>query len=48
MTSVRFLGLCGLIASVLTSIAGFLKSPVLLGIAGVVMIVGNIYAMWKG
>lgn len=45
---VRILGLCGLLSAVLSAAGGFLEVPLLLGIAGATMIVGNLYAIVGG
>lgn len=44
MSSARVLGICGLIAATLSAIGGFADVPALLGVAGVVMVAGNVYA----
>ena len=45
MTSVRFLGACGLMASALAAASGYVGMPILLGFWGAVMIVGNVYSL---
>lgn len=45
MTSARMLGLCGLVASTLSMLGGFCHLDALIGAGGVVMLVGNVYAM---
>lgn len=44
MSPVRVLGLGGLCSSALLLLGGFLSSPVLVGAAGAVMLVANLYA----
>lgn len=46
--AVRVLGGCGLVASALSSAAGFFAMPSLLGVAGVVMTAANLYALTTG
>lgn len=41
----RVLGVCGFTAAVLSMLGGFANAPLLVGVAGAVMIVGNVYAM---
>ena len=48
MTSARVLGICGLVAAALTMAAGYASMPVLLGVSGTVMMIGNLYAMRRG
>ncbi len=48
MSSVRVLGICGLVSAVLAMLAGFFDTPFLLGVSGAVMTAGNLYAIWKG
>lgn len=43
--AVRVLGAAGLLAAALSSAAGFLPAPFLLGAAGVVMMAANLYAL---
>lgn len=45
---VRVLGLCGLLSAVFSATAGFLEIPLLLGVAGATMVVGNVYAIVGG
>jgi len=45
MTPIQILGLCGLTSSALVAVGGFIGIPALIGIAGVVMLVGNAYAL---
>lgn len=47
-SSVRVLGICGLTASALAAAGGFLDKPYLIGVGGLVMVIGNLYAMWRG
>lgn len=47
-TSVRVLGVCGLLASLLAAASGYFDAPVLLGLSGTVMVGGNVYAMLRG
>lgn len=47
-SSVRVLGICGLTASAFAAAGGFLDKPALVGASGAVMLVGNLYAIWKG
>lgn len=47
MSPVRVLGCCGLFASGLVAASGFLNEPILLGISGAVMVVGNLYALFS-
>lgn len=44
-SAIRVLGVCGLLSAVFSAAAGFLEVPVLLGIAGATMLVGNVYAI---
>lgn len=46
-TSARVLGVCGLVAAILSTASGFLAAPSLLGISGAVMVGANLYAMVK-
>jgi hypothetical protein len=48
VSAARVLGVCGLVSAALSMASGFAASPVLLGVAGLVMVVGNLYAMVKG
>lgn len=47
MTAVRMLGVCGLLSALFSFAGGFLDRPGLIGAGGLVMIVGNVYAMVK-
>lgn len=47
-SAVRVLGVCGLLSAALSAAAGFLELPLLLGVAGATMIVGNLYAIVGG
>lgn len=47
-SAVRVLGVCGLLAAALSAAAGFLEVPILLGLAGTTMVVGNVYAIVGG
>lgn len=42
---VRVLGLCGLLSAVFSATAGFFEIPLLLGVAGATMVVGNVFAI---
>lgn len=44
---VRVLGAAGLLSAVLSSSAGFFAAPFLLGVAGVIMTLANLYALAK-
>lgn len=44
MTSVRVLGLCGLLSAALSAAGGFSGATWLIGVAGLVMLAGNLYA----
>jgi hypothetical protein len=46
--AVRVLGGCGLASAALSMLAGFLNYPLLLGIAGGLMVAGNVYAIARG
>jgi hypothetical protein len=46
--AVRVLGFCGLLSAVLSAAAGFFEVPLLLGVAGATMVVGNVYAIVGG
>jgi hypothetical protein len=48
MSAVQVLGVCGLTSSVLSFFGGFANEPVLIGIAGGVMFLGNLYALAYG
>ena len=48
VTPVRALGAAGIIAATLSSIGGFANTPSLVGAAGAVMLVGNLYALLAG
>ncbi len=48
VSPVRVLGLCGLLSAIFSAAGGFLKIPLLLGVAGATMIVGNLYAIVGG
>jgi hypothetical protein len=48
VSPVRVLGVCGLAAAVLSATGGFADVPVLIGIGGAVMLIGNVYAVWRG
>lgn len=45
VTAVRVLGAAGLLSAALSSAAGFFGAPFLLGVAGLVMIAANVYAI---
>lgn len=47
MKATKVLGVCGASASALAAIAGFADMPMLLGISGAVMFVGNLYAIFS-
>lgn len=47
-SAVQVLGVCGLVSAALSAAAGFLEVPLLLGLAGATMIVGNVYAIVGG
>lgn len=46
--AVRVLGAAGLLSAVLSSSAGFFALPFLLGVAGVIMTLANLYALATG
>lgn len=48
MTPVRMLGACGMLAALYSAISGFTDTPYLLGVAGLVMLLGNVFAMVRG
>lgn len=48
VTPVRALGAAGIIAATLSSVGGFANAPSLVGAAGAVMLVGNLYALLAG
>ncbi len=45
MTAVRMLGACGLLSAACSALGGFTATPALVGAAGVVMLVGNLFAL---
>lgn len=47
-SAIRVLGVCGLASAALSAAAGFLEVPILLGLAGATMVVGNVYAIVGG
>lgn len=48
MNAVRVLGACGLASACLSAVGGFADATWLIGIAGVVMLGGNVYALARG
>lgn len=48
MSPVRVLGACGLVSALFCTLSGLLQIQLLLGIAGAVMLVGNVYALARG
>ena len=46
--AVRVLGLCGLLSALFSAAAGFLEMPLLLGVPGATMGVGNLFAIVGG
>lgn len=47
MKATKALGICGLSASALAMLSGFANIPLLLGVSGAIMVVGNLYAIFK-
>ncbi len=45
MRAVKVLGACGIISAACSALGGFAAQPALLGVAGVVMLFGNIFAL---
>ncbi len=45
MSAVRILGAAGLVSALLSAASGFLDQPPLLGVASVVMLAANAYAL---
>lgn len=48
MSATRVLGVAGLVSAALVSVGGLADVPVLVGVAGLVMVAGNLYAVRKG
>lgn len=46
MTPLQVVAACGIISSCLASAGGFTKTPFLLGLAGLTMLTGNLYALF--
>lgn len=47
MRATRVLGICGLVAASLAAVGGFANVPALVGASGAVMLLGNLYAIWR-
>ena len=47
-TSARVLGSCGMLAALCGTIGGFTGQSWLIGLANFVMLLANLYALWKG
>lgn len=47
MKATRVLGLCGLISACAAALGGFFHVPELVGVSGTIMIIGNLYAIFK-
>ena len=45
MKATRVLGACGLVSAGLSAVGGFAHLPELIGVAGFVMLIGNLYAV---
>lgn len=45
VSAIRVLGACGVLSAALSTASGFLNMPVFLGIAGAIMLFGNVYAV---
>jgi len=45
MRAVRVLGACGILSAACSTLGGFMNLPALVGLAGLVMLIGNIFAL---
>jgi len=47
ISSIKLLGFCGILSSIFSSIAGYYKIPIFLGIGSTIMLIGNLYAVFS-